>query len=211
VRRGLEQVGGNYRALVPLLGMNGDDYKRFLNFLSAHECGLPRYRTARAAMESEGLRRRVAEYGRASPFLRRDVGQPPPPSEGAAPIGSRQRSPLEPSEHDERFGRDLVGRHRLDEHGVRRRLACGGDGSSIDNEKAAEAGHRRRVTETAAQRAAIGFIEGDDREIGPHRRGVIDRRRGTSREHDGQLARAHQRVRVSIGSRRVLDDDQHHG
>jgi len=61
VRRGLEQVGGNYRALVPLLGMNGDDYKRFLNFLSAHECGLPRYRTARAAMESEGPRRRVAE------------------------------------------------------------------------------------------------------------------------------------------------------
>jgi DNA-binding NtrC family response regulator len=39
IRRGLATTRGNYRALLKLFGMANQDYKRFLNFLSAHECG----------------------------------------------------------------------------------------------------------------------------------------------------------------------------
>jgi hypothetical protein len=38
VRRGLATTRGNYRALLKLFGMAPGDYKRFLNFLAAHEC-----------------------------------------------------------------------------------------------------------------------------------------------------------------------------
>jgi len=38
VRRGLESAGGNYRAVIPLFRMHSSDYKRFMNFLSAHDC-----------------------------------------------------------------------------------------------------------------------------------------------------------------------------
>ena len=38
VRRGLMTTRGNYRALLKLFGMGPSDYKRFLNFLSAHDC-----------------------------------------------------------------------------------------------------------------------------------------------------------------------------
>jgi transcriptional regulator with PAS, ATPase and Fis domain len=38
VRRGLATTRGNYRALLRLFGMSNDDYKRFLNFLAAHDC-----------------------------------------------------------------------------------------------------------------------------------------------------------------------------
>jgi transcriptional regulator with PAS, ATPase and Fis domain len=38
VRRGLSTTRGNYRALLRLFGMNPVDYKRFLNFLAAHDC-----------------------------------------------------------------------------------------------------------------------------------------------------------------------------
>ena len=46
VRRGLEHAGGNYRAMLPLFGIGAEDYKRFLNFLAAHECA-PDFRTFR--------------------------------------------------------------------------------------------------------------------------------------------------------------------
>jgi transcriptional regulator with PAS, ATPase and Fis domain len=39
VRKGLSTTRGNYRALLKLFGMSNQDYKRFLNFLSAHDCG----------------------------------------------------------------------------------------------------------------------------------------------------------------------------
>jgi transcriptional regulator with GAF, ATPase, and Fis domain len=39
VRKGLSTTRGNYRALLKLFGMSTQDYKRFLNFLAAHECG----------------------------------------------------------------------------------------------------------------------------------------------------------------------------
>ena len=38
VRKGLATTRGNYRALLRLFGLNTADYKRFLNFLAAHEC-----------------------------------------------------------------------------------------------------------------------------------------------------------------------------
>ncbi len=38
VRRGLATTRGNYRALLKLFGMPPQDYKRFLNFLAAHDC-----------------------------------------------------------------------------------------------------------------------------------------------------------------------------
>jgi DNA-binding NtrC family response regulator len=38
VRRGLATTRGNYRALLKLFGMAPNDYKRFLNFLAAHDC-----------------------------------------------------------------------------------------------------------------------------------------------------------------------------
>ncbi len=40
VHRGLLTTGGNYRAVLRLYGMPDDDYKRFLNFLAAHDCSL---------------------------------------------------------------------------------------------------------------------------------------------------------------------------
>jgi DNA-binding NtrC family response regulator len=40
VRCGLTQAGGNYRAMLPLFGISQKDYKRFLNFLAAHDCVL---------------------------------------------------------------------------------------------------------------------------------------------------------------------------
>lgn len=39
VRRGLSTTRGNYRALLRLFGISSQDYKRFLNFLAAHDCG----------------------------------------------------------------------------------------------------------------------------------------------------------------------------
>jgi transcriptional regulator with PAS, ATPase and Fis domain len=38
MRRGLVATGGNYRAVLNLFGMRDEDYKRLLNFLSAHDC-----------------------------------------------------------------------------------------------------------------------------------------------------------------------------
>ena len=38
LRRGLTTTRGNYRALLALLGMPESDYKRFMNFLAAHDC-----------------------------------------------------------------------------------------------------------------------------------------------------------------------------
>ncbi|HET9467839.1 MAG TPA: sigma 54-interacting transcriptional regulator, partial [Vicinamibacterales bacterium] len=37
IRRGLAATGGSYRALLPLFRIDRQDYKRFLNFLSAHD------------------------------------------------------------------------------------------------------------------------------------------------------------------------------
>jgi transcriptional regulator with PAS, ATPase and Fis domain len=40
VRRGLKETRGRYKAMLTLFGMSTGDYRRFMNFLSAHECGV---------------------------------------------------------------------------------------------------------------------------------------------------------------------------
>ncbi len=40
VRRGLRESRGRYKALLTLFGMSSSDYRRFMNFLAAHECGV---------------------------------------------------------------------------------------------------------------------------------------------------------------------------
>ena len=40
VRRGLRESRGRYKALLGLFGMPEGDYRRFMNFLSAHGCGI---------------------------------------------------------------------------------------------------------------------------------------------------------------------------
>ena len=50
VRTGLSATGGNYRAVVRLLGMEPQEYKKFLNFLASHDCAVD-YRELRAGMQ----------------------------------------------------------------------------------------------------------------------------------------------------------------
>ena len=40
VRRGLRESGGRYREVLALFGMSSRDYRRFMNFLAAHDCGV---------------------------------------------------------------------------------------------------------------------------------------------------------------------------
>ncbi len=40
VRRGLRESRGRYKALLKLFGMSSRDYRRFMNFLAAHDCGV---------------------------------------------------------------------------------------------------------------------------------------------------------------------------
>ena len=40
VRRGLRESRGRYKSLLALFGMSSGDYRRFMNFLAAHGCGV---------------------------------------------------------------------------------------------------------------------------------------------------------------------------
>jgi transcriptional regulator with PAS, ATPase and Fis domain len=40
VRRGLRESRGRYKSVLALFGMPSRDYRRFMNFLAAHECGI---------------------------------------------------------------------------------------------------------------------------------------------------------------------------
>jgi transcriptional regulator with PAS, ATPase and Fis domain len=40
VRRGLKETRGRYKSMLTLFGMSSGDYRRFMNFLAAHECGV---------------------------------------------------------------------------------------------------------------------------------------------------------------------------
>jgi hypothetical protein len=40
VRRGLRESRGRYKSMLTLFGMSSRDYRRFMNFLAAHECGI---------------------------------------------------------------------------------------------------------------------------------------------------------------------------
>jgi hypothetical protein len=40
VRRGLRETRGRYKGVLELFGMPASDYRRFMNFLAAHDCGV---------------------------------------------------------------------------------------------------------------------------------------------------------------------------
>jgi DNA-binding NtrC family response regulator len=54
VRKGLERTSGNYKVMVELFNMPGDDYKRFLGFLRKYQCHMPfqQFRSASLSRES---------------------------------------------------------------------------------------------------------------------------------------------------------------
>ncbi|HEU4688966.1 MAG TPA: sigma 54-interacting transcriptional regulator [Vicinamibacterales bacterium] len=53
VRRGLQESRGRYKGLLELFGMPSTDYRRFMNFLAAHGCGVS-YREFRQAAPDAG-------------------------------------------------------------------------------------------------------------------------------------------------------------
>jgi transcriptional regulator with GAF, ATPase, and Fis domain len=56
VRKGLERTSGNYKVMVELFNMPGDDYKRFLGFLRKYQCHMPfqQFRSASLSREAKG-------------------------------------------------------------------------------------------------------------------------------------------------------------
>ena len=56
VRRGLERTGGNYRVMVELFNMPGDDYKRFLGVLRKYQCHMPFQQFRSAGTTRPGLK-----------------------------------------------------------------------------------------------------------------------------------------------------------
>jgi len=54
VRKGLERTSGNYKVMVELFNMPGDDYKRFLGFLRKYQCHMPfqQFRSASLSREA---------------------------------------------------------------------------------------------------------------------------------------------------------------
>jgi DNA-binding NtrC family response regulator len=64
LRRGLTATYGNYHALVTLFGMEPSDYKRFLNFLAAHNCNVDARRYRRGASSPDSV---VAQTPSADP------------------------------------------------------------------------------------------------------------------------------------------------
>jgi transcriptional regulator with PAS, ATPase and Fis domain len=54
VRKGLERTSGNYKVMVELFNMPGDDYKRFLGFLRKYQCHMPfqQFRSASLSRET---------------------------------------------------------------------------------------------------------------------------------------------------------------
>jgi transcriptional regulator with PAS, ATPase and Fis domain len=69
VRRGLTTTRGNYRALLTLFGLKDDEYKRFLNFLGAHDCTVDfrPFRVGEAGATNSARRPRVLLAGLPSP------------------------------------------------------------------------------------------------------------------------------------------------
>jgi transcriptional regulator with GAF, ATPase, and Fis domain len=55
VRKGLERTSGNYKVMVELFNMQGDDYKRFLGFLRKYQCHMPfqQFRSAASSREAQ--------------------------------------------------------------------------------------------------------------------------------------------------------------
>jgi hypothetical protein len=55
VRKGLERTSGNYKVMVELFNMPGDDYKRFLGFLRKYQCHMPfqQFRSAATSRDAD--------------------------------------------------------------------------------------------------------------------------------------------------------------
>ena len=55
VRRGLRESRGRYKSMLKLFGMSSRDYRRFMNFLAAHDCsiGVREFRSEAASMPAE--------------------------------------------------------------------------------------------------------------------------------------------------------------
>jgi len=53
IRKGLERTSGNYKVMVELFNMPGDDYKRFLGFLRKYQCHMPFQQFRSAALSRE--------------------------------------------------------------------------------------------------------------------------------------------------------------
>jgi DNA-binding NtrC family response regulator len=62
VRRGLQDSRGRYKAMLKLFGMSSRDYRRFMNFLAAHECGVEfrEFRVASTPVRSSSEKRSAA-------------------------------------------------------------------------------------------------------------------------------------------------------
>ena len=69
VRRGLRESQGRYKSLLGLFGMPGRDYRRFMNFLAAHECGVEFREFRDAAPSSDQSTRRAPRTRIGSPDL----------------------------------------------------------------------------------------------------------------------------------------------
>ena len=54
VRRGLRESRGRYKSLLTLFGMPSRDYRRFMNFLAAHDCSVA-FREFRGTRRSDRL------------------------------------------------------------------------------------------------------------------------------------------------------------
>jgi DNA-binding NtrC family response regulator len=70
VRRGLRESKGRYKALLKLFGMSARDYRRFMNFLAAHDCGVG-FREFRGPAASSEL-----PAGDLAPYVVADDHQP---------------------------------------------------------------------------------------------------------------------------------------
>jgi transcriptional regulator with PAS, ATPase and Fis domain len=66
VRRGLRVTSGSYRALVPLFHLDPSDYKRFLNFLAAHDCRID-FREFRGVLPADDRKWSVRRSGETVP------------------------------------------------------------------------------------------------------------------------------------------------
>jgi hypothetical protein len=69
VRRGLQESRGRYKALLKLFGMASRDYRRFMNFLAAHDCGVEFREFRVAASEGSSSERRPAAAGTAESLV----------------------------------------------------------------------------------------------------------------------------------------------
>ena len=64
VRRSLRETRGRYKEVLTLFGMPSGDYRRFMNFLAAHECGVEvrEFREAAASPRPARKRRRCTPF-----------------------------------------------------------------------------------------------------------------------------------------------------